>query len=685
MFIGGGVIFTFCTLFFTFTSAAQQLQVTESPNDSCFMFRSFGQPIVIHFSGYDRCYLPLGDEYGATEATPVRFRGSATPSTITSLSVTKDESVFSFIVNPDADYEILSTSTCGTDAVVARFSTKNVPPSMISVSADAMNAAEQWQHDPQGENFYQMVVSNPFIDVVEKIYLLQQVLNQGAALDPIHDTGDIPPPEAFRVPIDCSCLTLELRGTRDVDEYEECLQFPNFICTKETYETIENFAYRIRYQSHVEGPAKYERVFGGYKNCNTKTFQAMEKSRKGIAILRYSMSCIDGKWDPADCRCEQPVNVRYSYRSTLFTKAEVAGAWTCSPIFPPNKAEAYADDAAIMLKLPNEYDINNGSFDIDSLHRLTLFNGCGVEIDKDRFGDLVGFTFEAIKLGSILKGGKDKIGIEKILNALKADKATKALKTYLTNMVTQPWVINEGECTSQQGQLLLEGQKIYTLKVDEPLAVALITVSNVRAGGQDAWRVGEGKVVSGYRLSGVIPKERSTPEAPFCCTPALGNYILGSMGHINNEANAPNIAVLRNKVGVHLMDIAGSEFTNTLNTTPTFGGYIINNELASVAGKVVPGCKTTISGRDITPPSSQKEPQWNIFADGSSLYIAQNSSIEQFSFRVFDMQGRLVTQGQNINEQVKGIDMQNASNGYYQIVITNGRESETIKYPYFRN
>jgi hypothetical protein len=649
------------------------------------MFRSFGQPIVIHFSGYDRCYLPLGEEYGATQATPVRFRGSATPSTSTSLPITKDESVFSFIVNPDIDYEILSTSTCGTDAVVARFSTKNVPPSMISVSADAMNAAEQWQHDPQGENFYQMVVSNPFIDVVEKIYLLQQVLNQGAALDPIHDTGDIPPSEAFRVPIDCSCLTLELSGTRDVDEYVECLQFPNFICTKETYDDIDNYNYQMHYQSHVEGPAKYERVFGHANHCNTKPFQSMEKSRKGIAILRYSMLCTDGKWDPADCRCEQPVNVRYSYRSTLFTKADVAGAWTCLGLYPESKSEAYADDAAIMLKLPNEYDINNGTFDIDSLHRLTLFNGCGTEFQKDRFGDLIGFTFAAIKLGLILKGGKDTAGIKSILNALNTSNAIDELKTYLTNMATQPWVINEGECTNQQGQILLEGQKIYTLKVDEPLAVALITVSNVKVGGKNGWKHSEGKVVSGYRLSGVIPKETSTPEAPFCCTPALGNYILGSMGHINNEANAPDIAVLRNKVGIHLRDIAGSEFTNTLNINPTFGGYIINDELASVAGKVVPGCKTTISGRDIMLPSSKKEPQWNIFADGSSLYIAQNSSIEQFSFRVFDMQGRLVTQGESVNQQVKGIDMRNASNGYYQIVITNGRESETIKYPYFRN
>jgi hypothetical protein len=670
-------------------STAQSVEVSSNPDDTCHASRFIGRPIVIHYTTHSRCYLPLGPaqaEQAASADVAVRVTGS--PYSSTDVPTYPDAGISSFVLAPDTDFELVATSTCGDEIVVDRISSRREPAPMLSVSIDASKAIERWQHNPSGENFYQMLVSNPYVGEFEKLYILQQFLNQGQPFDDAYDNGEIPPPDAFReTPREaCNCVTMETILTRDADAYENCdVQFPGFLCTLHTTEDDENYWYEIHYDSWVEGPAKFERMWGGSKRCANTSYNKMDKSRIGISFLNFSMSCADGEWQRADCACEMPVSVSYSYLSNLSAKAKKFSNWDCDPIIAPNrKAEAYADDAAIFMRLPSDFELNNGTFEFDTLHRRTLFSGCGQEINLDVVGDFAGLIVEGLKLAYIITQGNDTTGIGSILNTMNTASTFDSIKTHLVNMVTNPWIIAEGDCTNISDQMLIAGERNFTFSPDEPLKVALITKSRVRVGGV-AYKDTEAKVVSGYRLSGVVKKQEPKPTAPYCCTPALASYILGSMGDTWFGGNLPpSLGSLQNGVGNHLMEVAGTTFSPGLAINANTGGYRITNEVGAAVGRSVNGCKTISTIGDRTMAASESELGSRLVAAGDALTLLRSETSSPAEYRLFDTNGRVLAQGKCTATVSSVHPLETLQPGMYFVTIYDGRNLSTLKYIHTR-
>ncbi len=686
-----GGVFAFA-LFLTFTVFGQ-IVVPDSSEDSCVFSRSFGRPIVVHYNSHSRIFVPIGSQDAVLSATPISYRIVGTTEYV-NITTTPESQMLQFVVPANKELEIITKNECGADETVVKLSSKVENTGSIVTNREIFNASTTWQQNPMGLDYYDMLTALPNISTAEKLYVLQQFLNDGLPFDDVYDNSNIPPKEAF-VPInDCSCIVMEMEATRRISPYDDCDdQFPGFFCTVEGDQHYQTHAYKGYYQKAMEGPAKYMKTKAGKRFCSN-AYSSITRKEIGVAVMSYNLLCKDGRWDPANCRCSHDINVQYEYRSTLYTHADNTGTFwnNCDPIlFPNREAEAYAEDACILMVLPDTSEINNGTFNalsLDTIHRATVFSGCNTAINKEQFGNMAGLLFDAIAAGLTLTGGQDSITAQGVAN-LQQSGYIDSMANHVNNLVTDPWVVRSNEnCGSNNGTVYLAGGTNVTLEFGPPVHIALLTVAGVKSGGRTNWE-SEAKVVSGYRLSGVIKGKPGVPDTPdeYCCTPALASYLIGSMGHINNENNSPSMGELRASVGAHIKLIAGSDFAGILPINVATGGYKIQNEAATLAGNPEANCKTTIQTGDRVTPFMENTMSGNpirILSDNNNVMLVRDSD-EEIKYQIFDMNGRLVHAGSSSSTLTQLNDAVQLSSGVYSVRINGLKKSETIKFTYFIN
>jgi hypothetical protein len=686
-----GGVFAFA-LFLTIPTFGQ-IVVSDSSEDTCSFSRSFGNPIVIHYNSYSRCFFPVGAQDAVLSATPIYYRIVGNTEYV-NIATSPESQMLQFVVPANKEVEIITKNECGADETVVKLSSKVENTGSIVTSREIFNASAAWQKNPMGLNYYEMLTALPNVSTVEKLYVLQQFLNDGLPFDDVYDNGNIPPKSAF-VPVnDCSCNIMEVETMRDIRPYVDCQDlFPGFFCTVAGEQPEQEFGYKGYYKWAQEGPAKYMKAEAGRRFCSN-AYGSIPGKEIGVAVLSYNLLCKDERWDPANCRCSHDVNVQYEYQSSLSTFGSNSFGFlnNCDPIlFPNSEADAYADDACILMVLPDTAEINAGTFNalaLDTLRRVTVYSGCNSELNKEQFGNLTGLIFDALAAGLTLTQGQDTLTAQGVNNLLQSG-YIDSMANHVNNLVTDPWVFRTNEnCGANKEVLYLRGGKKFTLEVDKPMHIALLTVGNVKVGGRTNWE-SEAKVVSGYRLSGVIQGKPGVPNAPdaYCCTPAIASYLVGSMGDAYGENNQPGINELRASIGNHIKLIAGSDFAGILPVSTTTGGYRIQREAATVVGNPEANCKTTVLIGDRVAPFEEHLVAGSpirVVSDHNNVVLVRDSN-EEITYQIFDMNGRFIHAGSSNSTLTQINDAVQLSSGVYSVRINGLKKSETIKFTYFKN
>jgi hypothetical protein len=675
----GGVVNFLLTLFSL--NAQSSIALTEA-RDTCMIYREIGDPVVIHYQTYSRCFLPLGAQSDVMSATPIGFICSG-DEMITNINVNTSEGLYDFVVPNDKSVQLVTTSSCGTNTVVLEFSSKSDYKGSLSVGPEFNSWATKWMNNPNGQDLYDMVVSCEYLDDIQKTQILQHVLNQDLPFPDAADNGLIPPKDALNKGNDCECTILEMRTTKFADPNVPCTQFPGFICSYEAPEDFSNSSgpvrFRARYRNAFEGPAKYMRLWGGYAGCGN-ALEQVDREKIGIAYLSFNMLCSDVEQKPADCRCTHELNVEYSYKSTLNAKSDIIGGLGACPFFN-NRAAAYADDACVFLRIPDGQQIELGDTSgvLLDFARQAVTSDCSFDVLwDDKIEQLIDVYIEQFQFGleiAELYGNYDSLNTNFDFSELSdyAEQFGNSISTYITS----PWSESAGDCTDISRQLLIEGRDTFTLEFGKPINLALVTKARVYIAGSGAWR-SDARIVSGYRMSGVIkgvPGEKDDPEG-YCCTPAIASYLLGSMSHVFNNNTSPSIGELQTRVGNHISLIAGSDYDGILPFNPTTGGFIINNEAFTVIGKAEKDCKTIVIGGDRSSELESDADNTTLFRNGDSIMLV-GSFPDGARYSVYDMQGKLVQSGDLVSNRINY--PQSLSTGLYNIVVTDSKRILTSR------
>jgi hypothetical protein len=649
-------------------------------NEDCKLVRNVESPVLIRYADKVRCFIEIGQQEVSTGFASVGFREKISESLageITYFSMTNEGTTVSMLLDQNKDFELLADDECGNFVTVSKFSTKYISNTTLQVSSAAFDAIKQWNKNGIN-NFYDMIVSNPEIPVYEQIYILQEFMNDGTPFLEIYDNEQVPPIETFNKGNDCKCRTLSLGFVRKIESYEVCEpDIPNFHCTlfwedENDWGANQSNNYLHR-ESHEEGPAKFYKIDGKARSCQNP-YRQSQLTANGYAMLEFAMACADANWDRANCKCEIPVYINYSYNSKVRAYTNLPGQCG-SPIYSERIAEAIADDAAIFMKIEN--DINDLTFEIDTLHRRTAATGCNIDINEQQLADMLSFikaAYTSFKKPATAFSPQ----INEVLNtAWQTYFQAKALD-YLNNVVVNPWVFNAGECGTDDDELTISGKRTYLLSVGNPVGVGLFTQSFLKAGGRVAFDV-ESKVTSAYRLTGVIGTLFPEKENPYCCSPPFAQYTLGSMSHLQDRGALPvsPISNIRNLVGADLAIVNGS-FSNVFTTSTQTGGYVIPDEVATVQGKPIQDCYTFIerSGGEVMG----SEEKFQLIQNGREIKIVNHANdLESVTYQVFNTQSVLIEQ---LNSSDKIIDFEyikSYPSGFYFLKVTSGGQSQTFK------
>jgi hypothetical protein len=245
---------------------------------------------------------------------------------------------------------------------------------------------------------------------------------------------------------------------------------------------------------------------------------------------------------------------------------------------------------------------------------------------------------------------------------------------HLSTLTPGHWSINTipGH-GSTSGPLFLSGGRTFSINVEKPLEIGLITRSQVSLLGRVSWEA-NAKVASGYALSGVIPRlSFDVNDEPYCCSPAFANYIVGSMGHLSGESPIEN---MRNWVGSRIALYAGSsQFVGILPQNVSTGGFRLPDEFNGIQGNPIEQCQTAISGVQ----SASLQQRLAVQVTDGQVWVKGLNSGDDYRVELYNAQGVAVAQGHLSVNQPALAGREHWPTGVYIVHVYSGQERAVFK------
>ncbi len=536
-----------------------------------------------------------------------------------------------------------------------------------------------WNKNYENRDIYALMSELNEMEVHERVAFLQQFL-RAEPLSPLYD-GVFPPLSAF-VPTggildqgDCRCRVLGINSPTPITSYRGNIVGNNILPlfgenTYRMHQTKDKGFFRVSF-SNV-GPARFRRLSGETNACFNTSRNYVDTVSIGMVRMSFAQSCYDSTWHPIHCQCEQELSISWQYDSRVAVEIFLGGRWCFNQ--HGKKAMAFLDDMCVVL-VGRPLETGRNTIRLLGFDRATVTSECNRDFDEKRLADL-------LKLGLGILGLVKRLPVDDPVVQFIWNQFYKyTIKSALENLLTKPWVIERGDCGRKVSYVNTEGVRYETLRGNDHVDVIMRTVTSMEVSGLTDWKA-TAHLVSAFRLSVILLEKSPTEEAPYCCTRSYGQYIVYSMFPPNDDR--PTTSVYRQDVTSYFRSHPRAKFLGVIPYDSTLSTFVVPGTIGELYGWQMPDCPTVLNGRGYTSFSQTNgTTPFTIVSRGRDLWLLRSTveaEAEDFGYRIFDLQGRLLKEGVGIgNEVLLHQFASTISSGVYLVGIQDKRAFHTYK------
>ncbi len=372
------------------------------------------------------------------------------------------------------------------------------------------------------------------------------------------------------------------------------------------------------------------------------------------AFLDYSLLCENGVDANTDCGCGKKVDIMYQFDANLRTDGAFTQCFLCG-----SRATHAAIEEAVAVTILNHR--NPTASVVVAGSTAAAKSEANRTVNPD-------FWVKTIELAAEI-GVLFVPGAQAITSA-----AVTAMSNTLQSLIQLPAQTGSGASSTFRANML-DSRYAFTLQPNQPVRVALSSLTKATLGGATAWQnIAESN--TDFALAGVVTlKDFSDQNDPTCCSPKIGNWALGGFyGSVVNQSN------LRQKVGVFFNSFA--PWDNVTND-PSTNAITLTKDLDKIrqnlckSGVIGPIYEEALKGQPTTGYST-----WTVVQKDNAMLMRNDKNNAPFSFTVCDGLGRVITSGKGSSETTQAtFELPNATaSGVYLLRVEQGQKIYTSKF-----
>ena len=590
------------------------------------------------------------------------------------------------------DYELVTTNTCGQTVKLHNFSTKTTFPDVVTTSEKVFNAVMSWNKNPGGQDLYALISGLSGVSIQEKVSFLQQFLKTKPLLSSYD--GVFPPRSGFipnEVPdrvVECECRTMKMAATRDVNPADliSGTIIPPIAGSDEHTFPGNPSRGRIKWDFSYAGPARWQNLHGETSRCRnnsegrswgatTPTAGTNTQTLPFRASLYFGQACYDANWYPKECACIQEIDIAWQYDSKIQANAETKTGRVCLNM-PGRNAFAAVDDVC-MTSIVRRNASGADILKFVDFDRATVVRECSRDFQETRLVDLLELGFNILAYTQEVDINTGYPSGDQTLDELWDLYYKNKIKSNLESLLTNPWVIKTGSCGVDEDAANMNKSRVEVLNGIDQFEVILSAATYMEVEGITHWKA-TARLISGFRLTGVLKQKSTTTQNTYCCTRSYGAYIAKSMFSPGDGGDLT--AKYVEGAGIRFK-ITDSNFFGILPYNSGTGRFTLPGEIGEVHGQQIPSCNTTINDREETTISTDAHSGSFIMLRGRDIWFINSAEKSNIQYRIFDTQGRMIKQGIGDGQEILLHQFSDftATSGIHLVSIGNNQRQQTYK------
>jgi hypothetical protein len=442
---------------------------------------------------------------------------------------------------------------------------------------------------------------------------------------------------------------------------------------------------KIKWDFSYAGPARVRNLDGETDRCRNNTESRQWGSLNPssttsdtlfpfMATMRFGQACSDANWNPSDCSCKQEIRLSWQYDSKVSAQAVTkTGRWCFN--MPGRSALAAVDDVCI-VSVARKNVVGEDDFKIVDAGRGAVVKECNRDFQEDRLVDLVHLAANiySYSKGKTLTTGVP--GLDPIVRILWQQYHKDKILGNIESLLTNPWIKKDGACGEDENQVVLRKSRTEYLNGNDEFEIIMSATSYMEVAGITHWKA-SARLKSGFHLTGVLLQNFVTPPNTYCCTRSYGSFIAKSMF---GPSDGNTTAIYQEFAGGFL-NHAQANFSGVLPYNSALGAYTITEEIGEKHGNPIPNCNTIINDRDEDTVVPDQQTGAFIVARGNELWYVNETPVNKLNYRVFDVQGRLLLEGENAGNDILLGQLPSSTPGHIHLVqIQADGISKTFKF-----
>jgi hypothetical protein len=372
------------------------------------------------------------------------------------------------------------------------------------------------------------------------------------------------------------------------------------------------------------------------------------------AFLDYSLLCDDGADTNKDCGCGKKVDIMYQFDAHLRADGSLTQCFLCGS----RSTHAGIEEIAALTILNHR---NPTASIVVAASNAAAKSEANREVNADFWAKTIELSAQ---IGVLFLPGAQTV----------SSAAVTGISTTLQTLIKTPAQTGSGATSTFNGGML-DSRYAFILQPNQPVRVTLSSITKTQLGGATAWQ-NSAESNTDFALAGVVTlKDFDDRDDPKCCSPKIGNWVLGGFGgSVVDQFN------LRQKVGVFLNSFA--PWDNATHD-PNTNAIEIHKDLDKIWQKI---CKSGLIG-PIDVEFLKGQPTtgystWTVVQRDNALLMQNDKNNAPFSFTVCDVLGKVIGSGKGSSETTQAhFELPNATaSGIYLLRIEQNQKVHTSKF-----